>query len=191
MDDTPTTASACQAHLRNTITAPRRERHTGQPEARLQGAGPLALRGGKREVSGSARTRVRNVEPGAGSKPGASIVSQLGRESTPSVMQGLDRPRRVGTARAGDVSPAAQAGRSSSVASPPVEAGRAARGRGRRPTNDHRGGAIAAPSPPGRHRDDVNRRSPRRAGSSGKAAVTPNRPRRAQSRLLLSAEAVA
>ena len=77
---------------------------------------------------------------------------------------------RVGTARAGDVSPVAQAGCSSSVASPSVDAGRAARGAGAGQATTT-GVALSLPL---RHvvatGDDVNRRSPRRAGSSVTAA---------------------
>jgi hypothetical protein len=173
VDDTPTTASACQAHLRNTITAPgrERERHIGQPEARMRGAGPLALRG--REARGAglgAGTRVR--ERRTRSRLQARRVYRLANRSRKHAVcdAGTPPPARVGTARAGGVSPVAQAGCSSSVAAPPVEAGRAALGRGRWPTNDHRGGPIAAPSPPGRHRGRRQPASPRRAGSSARAA---------------------
>jgi hypothetical protein len=94
--------------------------------------------------------------------------------------------REGGTARAGTCHPSL---RLFIVGRVTARGGWALRsGRGRRPTDHHRSGAIAAPSPPGRHRGRRQPASPRRAGSSGKAAGDTNRHRRAQSRLLLSAE---
>jgi hypothetical protein len=53
--------------------------------------GPSPSEGGKQEAPGSARgPGYGNVDRGSASKPGASIVSQIRRESTPSLVQGLD-----------------------------------------------------------------------------------------------------
>jgi hypothetical protein len=181
VDDTPTTASACQPPWRD-IPAPRRERHTvghrirgalrhrqGNPRPGYREPGLSPSEGGKREVPGSARgTRV--LERRTTIRLQARRVHVVANRSRKHAISGAGtRPcARVGQPGRGRVT--RRSGCSSSVASPPVEAGRAARGRGRRPTNDHRGGAIAAPSPPGRHRGRRQPASPRRAGSSGTAA---------------------
>jgi hypothetical protein len=166
--------------LRNTITAPRREHHTGQPRPGCTEPGLSPSEGGKREVPGSARTRVR--ERRSRSRRQARRVHSLANRSRKHAVCGAGtRPSAsVGPARAGgDVSPLRQPVHRRSRHRP-WRLGAPLRGRGRRPTNDHRGGAIAAPSPPGRHR---GRRQPAFATASrvkreGRG-VTPNRPRRA------------
>jgi hypothetical protein len=190
VEDTPTAASACQAHFRNTITAPRRERHTGQPEARLQGAGPLALRRGKREVPGSARgPGYGNVERGSASKPGASMVSQIGRESTPSVVQGTRPCARVETAPgAGRVT--RRSGRLFIVGRVTARGGWARRSGPRAPADQRPPGwryrcPVATWSPPGTTSTGVRHGEPRQAGRP-RGYTKPSR--RAQSRLLLCAE---
>jgi hypothetical protein len=70
-----------------------------RPGCREPGLSPS--KGGKREVPGSARTRVRERRTRSASKPGAYIVSQIGRESTPSVVQGLSTVREGGDSPGG------------------------------------------------------------------------------------------
>jgi hypothetical protein len=138
----------CGTRLPPLIASATQDNHTTRGPA----AGSRASRPPRREARGAglgAGTRVR--ERRTRSRLQARRVYRLANRSRKHAVCGAGtRPSaRVGTARAGG-RVTRHSGRLFIVDRvTPVEAGRAARGDGRRPTNDHRSGAIAAPSPPG------------------------------------------